>query len=158
MKKIGLILIGFILIAITGASLALAPIRFLVVYGNSMEPVISQGDVIIVASNVDRDDLKVGDIIAYNHVVDGRNYIFTHRIVEIAEEGFRTKGDALDMPDNYIVKKNDVIGVYSFKLPYLGTFIHFANSTLGFIFLILLPSIAIIAIELKKIIRVMKSG
>ncbi len=158
MRKIELKWIEIIaIVVIAVAVLALASFKFLAVIGSSMQPSISDGDVLVVSSNVDTANLKVGDVISYRHVVDGRSLIFTHRIVGVDSEGFRTKGDNLDVPDNYVVRSSDVVGVVVSKIPYLGYFLHFANSLLGYITLILLPAVLIIAIELKKIRGVMRS-
>lgn len=68
----------------------------------SMEPTISQNDIIIVKKS---DDYKVDDIITF---VKGKDYI-THRIVSINEETVTTKGDANNAVD-VAISKDKIIG------------------------------------------------
>ena len=68
----------------------------------SMEPTISQNDIIIVKKS---DDYKVDDIITF---VKGNDYI-THRIVSINEETVTTKGDANNAVD-VAISKDKIIG------------------------------------------------
>ena len=68
----------------------------------SMEPTISQNDIIIVKKS---DDYKVDDIITF---VKGNEYI-THRIVSINEETVTTKGDANNAVD-VAIPKDKIIG------------------------------------------------
>ncbi|GAH44465.1 unnamed protein product [marine sediment metagenome] len=86
------------------------------------------------------------------HKSEERTVTITHRIVKITEEGFKTKGDAIDAVDDYLVKSPDIVGMVKFKIPYLGSFFRVANTTPGFVLLIIIPAILIIAIEIKNII------
>lgn len=54
---------------------------------------------------------KVGDLILYREPGTGR--LLVHRVVERVENSFRTKGDALSSPDNYLVEDLEglVLGV-----------------------------------------------
>lgn len=135
--------------------LLLTPLRFFTVTGSSMEPFITENDVVVV--NTAFNQLKVGEVITYRHVVDGREYLFTHRIVEIDGDVIKTKGDALKNPDNYVVSKKDVVGKVVFVLPFLGAFIRFASSLAGWVSFILIPSSILIAMEIRKIWR-LKNG
>ena len=62
---------------------------------NSMDPLIDEGTTTIEIKPKNANEIKVGDIIAYN--VDGYDYAFVHRVMEIGndENGvyFITKGD-----------------------------------------------------------------
>ena len=156
MKKTLLLLLILLVIAFIVLAVYLVPIKVLTVTGNSMEPVISEKDVVVVFPS-DYAQLEKGDIIAYKHEVEEKEFLFTHRIVDINDNGFRTKGDALDEIDPYIVKTTEIVGVFKFKIPYLGTFFRFANTTPGFIMLIIIPASLIIASEIKNIIRYSKS-
>lgn len=140
-------------IFITLLALAFSPFKVLNVTGSSMEPFISENDLIVVSPS----KYKTGDIITYKHEVDGKEYLFTHRIIEINGDSIKTKGDALQNTDNYIVKKEDVVGELVLILPFLGAFIHFAASLGGWIGFILIPSAILITMEARKIWRC-KSG
>ncbi|MEM0358483.1 MAG: hypothetical protein QXG22_00510 [Candidatus Hadarchaeales archaeon] len=54
---------------------------------------------------------KVGDLILYREPGTGR--VVVHRVVERVGNSFRTKGDALPSPDNYLVEELEglVIGI-----------------------------------------------
>ena len=62
---------------------------------NSMDPLIDEGTTTIEIKPKNEDEIKVGDIIAYN--VEGYDYAFVHRVVEIGQDAegfyFITKGD-----------------------------------------------------------------
>ena len=160
MKKTFMLLIVVLTVALAFFAmymvLSSSSVKFLTVSGNSMEPVISEKDVVVVLP-AHYSQLKIGDIIVYKHEIEGKEFSFTHRIVDINDDGFRTKGDALDEIDPYIVKPTEIVGIFKFKIPYLGTFFRFANTTPGFILLIIIPASLIIASEIKNIIRYSKS-
>ena len=158
MKKSIVVLI-IVLLAVASIAIFLtsssSPVKFLTVSGDSMAPVITQADMIAVAP-VAPENLSVGDIITYRHEMAGGTVLITHRIVAIKDGGFITKGDSLDVIDSYEVKSTELIGVMKFKIPYLGSFIRFANTTPGFILLVLIPASLIIAAEIKYIISHVK--
>jgi signal peptidase len=127
--------------------ISLSPIKLLTITGKSMEPTITENDLIVVAPS----NYKVGDVITYWHEVEGKRYLFTHRIIEIDGDTIRTKGDALEKPDNYVIKKSQVIGKVVLVLPMLGALVHFISHIA--IAFILIPSLLLIAIEVRKIWR-----
>lgn len=93
------------------------------VLSGSMEPTYHVGSLIYV-TDVDADDLKVGDPITY--VIEGGTVV-THRIIEIipdygenGELGFKTKGDANKTEDGTPVHENNVLGKPIFTIPLLG--------------------------------------
>jgi signal peptidase len=85
----------------------------LAVTSKSMRPTYDFGDLLIA---VRADDVKVGDVIAYRL---GRE-IIAHRVVNVTGEGFVTKGDAMDRPDPWVVRREDVVGRVVACVPYLG--------------------------------------
>jgi hypothetical protein len=89
-------------------------------------------------------------VITYWHEVEGKRYLFTHRIIEIHEDTIRTKGDALEKPDNYVIKKPQVIGKVVLVLPTFGLIHYVTHLSIAFI---LIPSLLLIAIEARKIWR-----
>ena len=62
---------------------------------NSMDPLIDEGTTTIEIKPKNEDEIKVGDIIAYD--MGGFDYAFVHRVVEIGQDAegfyFITKGD-----------------------------------------------------------------
>lgn len=120
-------------------------IRPFVVESGSMEPKIHVGSVCFVNQHAKYEDLKKGDIIAFNASSSMR---VTHRVVNISEEGLTTKGDANDVEDMLKVQKFMLIGKTLFSIPKVGYFIKFIQSPKGMISL----GVAIIVIVLLEII------
>jgi len=91
-----------------------------VCYGQSMEPTFKLGDMLI-SKSVDPAQVRIGDIIFYR--LEGR--ILAHRVVEESDDNFRTKGDANEDPDDWVVPGRAVLGRYWIRLPYFGYIVHF---------------------------------
>lgn len=68
---------------------------FFQIGSNSMSPTITTNDLIIVHLN---EDIKEGDIITYE---DGDMFV-THRVIEVNDTGYITKGDANQSEDQAI--------------------------------------------------------
>ena len=85
---------------------------------NSMYPTLQKGDAIIIKKLNDNEKktISVGDIIIFQE--DG--HIITHRVVEIKEGIYVTKGDNNNTKDISKKTKNDIIGVVKLRIPYLG--------------------------------------
>jgi len=119
--------------------------------GNSMSPALKAGGM-VVTQPADPSDIKVGDIITYSSPLDGK--VVTHRVVETEEHSpllFRTKGDANEDPDPYLVPAQNVVGRVSFYIPLLGYMAQFAKTPLGLIFMLLIPGLIIVVMELRNI-------
>ncbi|QWC00170.1 signal peptidase I [Mycoplasmatota bacterium] len=107
----------------------------------SMEPVLKVNDLIIV-KNFDVEDLEEEDIITFYADIDynGEKEIVTHYIYSIDmndsdEYIIRTNRhfdeDNNIVPDTWILNEDDVLGLYSFKIPYLGYVTEFFKSPFG---------------------------
>jgi len=143
-----LVIIGTL--ALLGTLLAAAVPRLwgyqsYVIYGNSMEPAIKVGSLIL-AKPANVDDLQVEDIIVFRS--PGNAVTLTHRIVSIREEDgqryFQTKGDASNGGDPQEVLLEGGVHRLAFKLPYLGYFVDFAKSGPGLMLLLILPAAALL--------------
>ena len=103
------------------------------VYSGSMEPALPVG-ALAVTQQVDpnEDTIANGDILVYRSPMN-ESKLVSHRVVEIEYVGlqpnFRTKGDANEDPDPYLVYPSYVEGVMKFHVPYLGYFFNFAQYT-----------------------------
>ena len=75
---------------------------FFEIISGSMSPTIEKGDMILVKLDT---DYNVGDIISFKD----NGTIITHRIIEINDNNYVTKGDANNTADNPI-KENQIIG------------------------------------------------
>jgi len=128
---------------------------FSVIMSGSMEPTIPVGSIVIV-KKVNPEDVKVDDVIAFQ---TGESRTI-HRVVEkVVENGsfyFRTKGDANEDPDPWIVKPQDVKGALLLTIPYYGYIIYFARTPLGLALFILVPAIILIANEIRNILKYRK--
>lgn len=95
--------------------------RPLVVISGSMEPILKVGG-ILYYEKINLDDFKKDDILVYQL----NEHIVSHRIVDINEYGFETKGDNNNSNDSYIVDKNNVIGRgNNWSIPYIGYYADF---------------------------------
>ena len=95
--------------------------RPLVVISGSMEPILKVGG-ILYYEKINLDDFKKDDILVYKL----NEHIVSHRIVNINEYGFETKGDNNNSSDSYIVDKNNVIGRgNNWSIPYIGYYADF---------------------------------
>ena len=124
-----------------------------IVKGSSMEPNIKPGDVIIV-KEVDIDDVEVGDIVTYNR----GSMKITHRVIERRMSNGNvisliTKGDATEGPDLSPVFEEELMGEMMFRIPMLGHIILYAGTFYGFIGLVIIPSIILVAMEINKVIK-----
>jgi signal peptidase len=125
------------------------------VLSGSMEPTLSVGGA-AVTRPVNPEDIKVGDIITYRSPEEGSRVI-SHRVIEVVGQGselsFRTKGDANEEPDAYIVPAQSVTGRVVFDVPLAGYFVDFVKSPLGAILLLVLPGVIVIGMEARNIWR-----
>ncbi len=113
-----------------------------VVVTESMEPYINVNDMVVVGV-FDIDEAEVGDIITFEADIDynGTKEIVTHYIYEIDrtrdEAVIRTNRyfdeDQTITPDTWIIPENNVIGSYSFHIPYMGYLVGFIKSIYGII-------------------------
>lgn len=87
-----------------------------IVISGSMEPEIRKGDLAFINENIEYKDIKEEDIISYNL---GRNKVL-HRVINITENGYITKGDNNDNVDFGVVTKDQLNGKLLFSVPLLG--------------------------------------
>lgn len=98
-----------------------------VVLTGSMEPKYKVGT-IIYYSKVEKDEIKVNDVITFK---TSNNEIVTHRVNNIVEDRYETKGDANETTDPKLVEYEDIVGkVGKFYIPYVGYGINFINNHL----------------------------
>jgi signal peptidase len=124
------------------------------VYTGSMEPAIPVGSIVVIKP-ANSDTLKIGDIICFKVETESPTTV-THRIINITDQGFITKGDANEDPDQWIVKKENVIGKAVFTVPFIGYLGYFVKTPIGFVLLFLLPASLIIIMEIRNIAKELK--
>ena len=106
---------------------------------------INAQDLVVVKQQA---DYEVGNVIMF----DNETSFVTHRITQKTEEGFKTKGDANNVEDEWIVKPEKVIGEVVMTVPAVGFVIDFFKTPGGLISLFLLVFLMYeIPILVKKI-------
>lgn len=140
---------------------------FINIISDSMEPTINEGDVIIGRKLLpeEKTTLKLDDIITFRTDLDGdgNEEFNSHRIVGInyAADGvtpvsYDTKGDnpvTNPVKDRDPVSCQKVIAIYTeTRIPLLGSFLSFLQTSLGFFLVILLPLVALFIYQLIKFI------
>lgn len=127
--------------------------RYYIVLTDSMVPEFASGDMVIV-KRCGAESIAVGDIITFNPSSSGAAYL-THRVTEKLEnyEGtgvtcFRTKGDANDAEDTFLIDESRLIGEVQFHVPRLGFIIRFVQ--LRWYFVVPLLILSIVFFELMR--------
>ncbi len=127
-------------------------IKFMVVQSGSMEPEIKTGSIVMTKPS---SEYKVGDIITFG-AYSKTKAPTTHRIVEIKNGTYITKGDRNNAPDTKPVSQREIIGKVVFDAPHLGYVVAFTRQPIGFVLVLLIPAAIIITDEVKKIINEIK--
>jgi len=121
--------------------------KLAVVYSGSMAPAMPMGALAWMEPVVPA-DIEVGDIIAFNPPWRPDDTV-SHRVIEVLDDGFRTKGDANEDPDLDIVPAANVIGRVSFNIHHMGYVLErigrYTRNPLGFGLLICIPTALLIA-------------
>src|SRR6185437_505069 len=111
-----------ILVAAVSAVLLVGPTQLggpttvLAVSGNSMEPRINSGDLVLVRSG---GPYHVGQIIAYRNIPAAAHFL--HRIIGTRGTGFVMKGDHNGWVDPGTAQPNQVIGSLWIRIPRAGS-------------------------------------
>ncbi|MGG5328972.1 signal peptidase I [Enterococcus sp. AZ163] len=98
---------------------------YAVVASGSMEPTLSQGDLVIVHEEI---DYEKDDIITF--IQEGDNRTTTHRVIEREAKHFITQGDANNAEDQPIVDEQ-IFGKVVATLPLIGYIIQFVRTPAG---------------------------
>lgn len=124
--------------------------RAYIITTNSMEPNISQGDIIIIKT-VEEERLNVDDIITFRK----NNSIITHRITDIEtdEKGnkqFITKGDNNNIEDTEKVSYQEIEGKKIFKIPVLGKAIILLQDEVYIILIVIILLLIYLHVQSKE--------
>ena len=125
-----------------------------VVLSGSMEPQVHVGSV-VVTRPLDLGNVKAGDIITFRSPLNGT--FTTHRVISVENSPslfFRTKGDANEDADPFVVNSKSVVGKVCFNVAYLGYVTQFIKSRLGLLLVLYLPGLTIVLLEAKNVWRV----
>ena len=129
----------------------------------SMVPNINVLDVIITTRVSDPSKIKVGDVITFNST-DYRSsgVTVTHRVnkIEKTSDGkylFTTKGDANNTEDATRQPFSSIYGKVLIRIPKLGYIQYILSSVMGWVCLIIIPTVVIIGLDIIKIIKTIKN-
>ena len=119
-----------------------------IVLSGSMETEIKTGDIVVV-KEVPIEDVKLNDVIAFKE--DG--IVITHRIVEIKEDNgvkkYITKGDNNNVKDSGFVLKEQIEGVYQFRIEGLGNLAMFIQTPIGMLVCLSIPLGILLLIQMS---------
>src|SRR3989344_5564543 len=135
----------------------------LIVRSGSMSPAIDVGSIVVIRASrefvspiVSTLIYNKGDVIAFHSQNDPKT-IITHRIISSEVKGgevfYKTKGDANDDVDGWLVNEQNVLGKTFFTLPFVGRILAFTKSNIGFPLLVILPAVLVILLELRSIYK-----
>ena len=125
------------------------------VKGQSMEPTINMGDMVITgpAGGLLNGEIEPGTIVTYQK---GSSPV-THRVIAIEGNNLITKGDAVEDPDSKPVSISEISGVYLFRAPYIGYLSNFMRTTVGWLVVVVVPTVFIVGLLVRRIVRVAAS-
>ena len=121
----------------------------LIVLTDSMYPMIESGD-LIVCHEIDPADIAVGDVISFFDPAGNGTAIVTHRVVEIVDGMFRTRGDNNNTDDKLLVGPQDVVGTYKSRIPGAGNVALFMQTTTGLIVCVVLPILLLVGYDIVR--------
>ena len=133
--------------------------RLFAVATGSMVPDYNINDVLAI-KEVNHNEIKVGDDITYlGKKLDVSGKIVTHRIIDIEEKNgkktYLTKGINNDVEDPTI-GDNQIYGKVVGKVPVVTQINHIVKNQYGFFFLIFLPLVIVIFLEIADTVTEMK--
>jgi signal peptidase len=153
------ILVGAVMFASSKApGKSIFGFRYYDVLTGSMEPTYHVGDLIFVRVT-SAQDINVGDAVTFNPGATEDSYL-THRVVEKFEDYqgtgvtcFKTKGDANETDDPFIIDESRMIGIVKMRIPFLGYIVKFVqvNYIMVIVFVILF---SVFFTLLKKLMEV----
>ena len=113
----------------------------------SMEDYISIGDVIIVKKT---NDYEVDDVITF--IKEGDKIVTTHRVMEVHDSYYITKGDANNIEDKQEVYNDEVVGEVIHIIKDGGAFVKWLSQENGFMYILAMLIVLVggISILFKK--------
>ena len=111
----------------------------LIVTTGSMEPTIKSGELIIIS---EKDNYKIGDIVTF---IDEDEFLITHRIIELEDIKFISKGDGNNVKDKPL-NLNCIQGKVIFHSKIVGFFVLYLLKPICVLY-----AISIVVLEVSKI-------
>lgn len=130
----------------------------------SMVPTINVLDVVVTMRIGSPEDIEKGDIVTFNST-DYRysGVLVTHRIVDIEKTSsgeylYTTKGDNNNTQDSSRISFNEIYGRVLFRIPKIGYVQYYLSSILGWVAIIIAPTIMIIGYDIYKLVKTIRSS
>jgi signal peptidase I len=142
---------GFVLVAVLLTWIIFLPMQFggatayVIIDGNSMEPVYHQGDLVIVRRQA---GYRVGEIVTYHNLDLDRNVI--HRIVGLQDGRFVLQGDNNSWLDDDQPTPDRVIGKAWIHIPGLGKWLSKLQTPLGVTILAVIAGLIILSLFISR--------
>ena len=129
---VSIILAGIMFAASKSPNKSLLGYRYYDVLTGSMQPTYNVGDLILVKVT-DPSEIQVGDPVTFNPGSTDDSYL-THRVTQKIENYmgtgnicFKTKGDANETEDPFVIDGNRMIGVVKLRIPLVGHLVQFVQ-------------------------------
>lgn len=103
---------------------------------DTMEDTINPYDLVFI-NKINENNIKVGDLITFNFDIDynGTAEMVTYYVYSVTDvDGlllFEVNAEGSQIPVSVILRSTDIIGGYSFRIPFVGRIIEFIASPFG---------------------------
>ena len=151
---IGMIVAALLFAADKSPQKSLFGFRYYTILTPSMAPTYDVGDMVFVKL-MNADSINVGDVITFNPS-SGSDAYLTHRVAEKIDnyEGtgvtcFKTKGDANNTEDSFLIDESRVVGAVKLSVPKLGYIFRFVQ--LRWYFIVALVILLGVLLHLMKL-------
>jgi signal peptidase len=127
--------------------------RSYTVLSGSMEPRISTGDV-VGEQRIAPAQMRSGDVVTFQDP-DEPGRMITHRVRSVRERESRydvvTKGDANNTTERWSIGADGHLGRVRYRVAHVGYALMFLRGPTGILLLVVLPALALGALELRRI-------
>lgn len=132
-----------------------------IVLSDSMQDTFAAGDIVVSKVNGDFTNLADGTIITFLSEDPGSfGATITHKIrckTEVdGKVSYITYGTTTGEDDKTAVRPENIIGIYSFRLPKMGYFFQFLKTPWGYVTIILVPFLLLIGFNCAHFIKLYK--
>ena len=126
-------------------------IQSYIVRSGSMEPGMPTGSICMVDTKYEFEKIRVNDVIAFRM---GNNLV-THRVIQMTEDGFITKGDHNEVDDGLTTTEENYVGKNIMIIPCLGYILSWIQTIKGKIIIV---TVALSILVIQMIMRQVSNG
>lgn len=126
-------------------------IQSYIVRSGSMEPGMPTGSICMVDTKYEFEKIRVNDVIAFRM---GNNLV-THRVIQMTEDGFITKGDHNKVDDGLTTTEENYVGKNIMIIPCLGYILSWIQTIKGKIIIV---TVALSILVIQMIMRQVSNG